>query len=345
MGWDQGSAQAGSWPSPFAPPDPCPRLRSQQRSKSEMLSRKSFATGVPAVSMDELAAFADSYGAGARRADSSLDARPGNRFERAETRARGGLFGDGPPEDYSPERYFGVRSHSREAPADAERAWTPEDAPLPRLVSLPAACEHPSRGGSLETPARRGAPYYAWSPPATYRARAPHSDDDDAPDDALPPYSEHELSRAPSHRGRDLSGHGTSEKRRKKEPAKKQVGSHALPDQGHVQGLGGRTRGAERVAPRRQKGQGRSGAARFGQRGCQAGSPAPSTGRGVKGAGRCPSEEQEKARATPGSLATSFKHLASGIPAASAPQALGGFRRPARRCCARLCVHPAPAPG
>ncbi|EPY73845.1 hypothetical protein CB1_002523005 [Camelus ferus] len=36
--------------------------RSQQRSKSEMLSRKNFATGVPAVSMDELAAFADSYG-------------------------------------------------------------------------------------------------------------------------------------------------------------------------------------------------------------------------------------------------------------------------------------------
>ncbi|XP_036891040.1 immunoglobulin-like domain-containing receptor 2 isoform X1 [Sturnira hondurensis] len=197
---------------------------SQQRSKSEMLSRKSFATGVPAVSMDELAAFADSYGARSRRADGSLDARPGSRFERAETRARGGLFGDGPPEDYSPERYFGVRSHSREAPADAERAWTPEDAPLPRLVSLPAACEHPSRGGSLETPARRGAPYYAWSPPTTYRARAPPSDDEDAPDDALPPYSEHELSRAPSHRdrGRDLSGHSTSEKRRKKEPAKKQ---------------------------------------------------------------------------------------------------------------------------
>ncbi|KAM5293594.1 immunoglobulin-like domain-containing receptor 2 isoform 4-T4 [Glossophaga mutica] len=195
---------------------------SQQRSKSEMLSRKSFATGVPAVSMDELAAFADSYGARSRRADGSLDTRPGSHFERAEPRARGGLFGDGPPEDYSPERYFGVRSHSREAPADAERAWTPEDTPLPRLVSLPAACEHPSRGGSLETPARRGAPYYAWSPPATYRARAPHSDDEDAPDDALPPYSEHELSRAPSHRGRDLSGHSTSEKRRKKEPAKKQ---------------------------------------------------------------------------------------------------------------------------
>nr|KAF6413362.1 immunoglobulin like domain containing receptor 2 [Molossus molossus] len=199
---------------------------SQQRCKSEMLSRKSFATGVPAVSMDELAAFADSYGSRSRRADNGLDARAGGRFERAESRARGGLFGDGPPEGYppegySPERYFGARSRSREPSADGERAWAPEDAPLPRLVSLPAACEHPSRGGSLETPSRRGAPYYAWSP-ATYRARAPRgSDEGDAPDDALPPYSEHELTRRPSHRGRDLSAQGTSEKRRKKEPAKK----------------------------------------------------------------------------------------------------------------------------
>ncbi|XP_066227492.1 immunoglobulin-like domain-containing receptor 2 isoform X3 [Saccopteryx leptura] len=201
---------------------------SQQRSKSEMLSRKSFATGVPAVSMDELAAFADSYGARSRRADGSLEARAGGRFERAETRARGGLFGDGlpegyPPEGYSPEqRYFGTRSRSREPPSEAERAWTPEDTPLPRLVSRPAACEHPGRGGSLETPSRRGAPCYAWSPPATYRARTQQQgDEEDASDDALPPYSEHELSRVPSHRGRDPSTHGTSEKRRKKEPTKK----------------------------------------------------------------------------------------------------------------------------
>lgn len=193
-----------------------------------MLSRKTFATGVPAVSMDELAAFADSYGSRSRRADNGLDPRAGGRFERAESRARGGLFGDGPPEGYppegySPERYFGARSRSREPSADAERAWAAEDAPLPRLVSLPAACEHPSRGGSLETPSRRGAPYYAWSP-ATYRARVPRgSDEGDAPDDALPPYSEHELTRRPSHRGRDLSVQGTSEKRRKKEPTKKPV--------------------------------------------------------------------------------------------------------------------------
>ncbi|XP_011372519.2 immunoglobulin-like domain-containing receptor 2 [Pteropus vampyrus] len=38
---------------------------------------------------------------------------------------------------------------------------------------------------------------------------------------SFPPYSELELSRGPSYRGRDLSVHGTSEKRRKKEPAKK----------------------------------------------------------------------------------------------------------------------------
>lgn len=194
-----------------------------------MLSRKSFATGVPAVSMDELAAFTDSYARSRRAAEDSLDARAGGRFERSETRARGGLFGDGPPEGYPPEgyspgRYFGARSHSREPPAEAERAWTPEGAPLPRLVSLPAACERPGRGGSLETPARRAAPYYAWSPPAAHRARAPRgSDDGDSAEDTLPPYSELELSRAPSHRGRDLSAHGSSEKRRKKEPAKKPV--------------------------------------------------------------------------------------------------------------------------
>lgn len=208
-----------------------------------MLSRKSFAAGVPAVSMDELAAFANSYGPRSRRADGSLEARAGGRFEHAETRAHGGLFADGPPEGYSsegysPERYFGARSRSREPPADAERAWTPEDTPLPRLVSRPPACEPPGRGGSLETPARRGAPYYAWSPPATYRARAPRGDEEDAPDDTLPPYSERELSRGPSQRGRDLSVQGSSEKRRKKEPAKKPVRPRrqGSPDAGGARG-------------------------------------------------------------------------------------------------------------
>ncbi|KAM9242328.1 immunoglobulin-like domain-containing receptor 2 isoform 2-T2 [Dugong dugon] len=220
---------------------------SQQRSKSEMLSRKNFATGVPAVSMDELAAFADSYGQRPRRPDgNSHEARGGSRFDRAEARALGGFYQDG-----SLEEYFGKRSRSREPLTDAERGWAhspprrrpADDAHLPRLVSrtpsvapkydhsyLSSVLERPSRGGSLETPSKlstqlsqRSASYYAWSPPSTYKAAgAPQADeDDDAPDDALPPYSERELSRGPSYRNRDLPYHSNSEKRRKKEPAKK----------------------------------------------------------------------------------------------------------------------------
>ncbi|XP_046933029.1 immunoglobulin-like domain-containing receptor 2 isoform X2 [Lynx rufus] len=227
---------------------------SQQRSKSEMLSRKNFAAGVPAVSMDELAAFADSYGARSRRADGdSHEARGGGRFERSETHALGGFY-----QDDSPEEYYGPRSRSREPLGDAGRAWAPgtprrrpDDAPLPRLVSRTpgtapkyehapragglerqARPEGASRGGSLETPSRvsaqlgrRSASYYAWSPPGTYKAASPQGDDDDSADDddddALPPYSERELSRGPSYRGRDLPYHGNSEKKRKKEPAKK----------------------------------------------------------------------------------------------------------------------------
>ncbi|XP_051714375.1 immunoglobulin-like domain-containing receptor 2 isoform X5 [Oryctolagus cuniculus] len=235
---------------------------SQQRSKSEMLSRKNFATGVPAVSMDELAAFADSYGQRSRRADgNSHEARGGSRFERAESRAHGAFYQDGSLEEYYGPR---SRSRSREPLTDAERGWSyspprrrpAEDAHLPRLVSrtpgaapkydhsyLSSVLERPprpevgaSRGGSLETPSKlsaqlgpRSASYYAWSPPATYKAGAPRDDDDDddeddeedAPDDALPPYSELELSRGPSYRSRDLPFHSNSEKRRKKEPAKK----------------------------------------------------------------------------------------------------------------------------
>ncbi|XP_032245158.1 immunoglobulin-like domain-containing receptor 2 isoform X3 [Phoca vitulina] len=224
---------------------------SQQRSKSEMLSRKNFAAGVPAVSMDELAAFADSYGARSRRADGdSHEARGGGRFERSEARALGGFYAD-----RSPEEYYGPRSRSREPLGDAGRAWAPspprrrpDDAPLPRLVSrTPGTApkyehgpragglerqtrpEGASRGGSLETPSRlsaqlgrRSASYYAWSPPSTYKAAAPEDDEDDsADDDALPPYSERELTRGPSYRGRDLPYHSSSEKKRKKEPAKK----------------------------------------------------------------------------------------------------------------------------
>ncbi|XP_032319707.1 immunoglobulin-like domain-containing receptor 2 isoform X3 [Camelus ferus] len=232
---------------------------SQQRSKSEMLSRKNFATGVPAVSMDELAAFADSYGPRSRRTDgNSHEARGGSRFERSEARAHGGFYQDG-----SLEEYYGQRSRSREPLTDADRGWSysparrrpPDDAHLPRLVSRTpgtapkydhsyrggglerqARPEGASRGGSLETPSKRSAQlgprsasYYAWSPSATYEAAAPPGDEEDAPDDALPPYSELELSRGPSFRDRDrdrgrdrdLPYHSNSEKRRKKEPAKK----------------------------------------------------------------------------------------------------------------------------
>ncbi|KAL6093052.1 hypothetical protein STEG23_035802, partial [Scotinomys teguina] len=225
---------------------------SQPRSKSEMLSRKNFATGVPAVSMDELAAFADSYGQRSRRANgNSHEARAGSRFERSESRAHGTFYQDG-----SLDEYYG-RGRNREPPGDGDRGWAysparrrpPEDAPLPRLVSRTPGtapkydhsylssvlerqgrAESTSRGGSLETPSKlgaqlgpRSASYYAWSPPATYKAGASEGEDEDdaADEDALPPYSELELSRAPSYRGRDLPFHSNSEKRRKKEPAKK----------------------------------------------------------------------------------------------------------------------------
>ncbi|XP_066887993.1 immunoglobulin-like domain-containing receptor 2 isoform X3 [Kogia breviceps] len=223
---------------------------SQQRSKSEMLSRKNFATGIPAVSMDELAAFADSYGPRSRRAEgNNHEARGGSRFERSEARAHGGFY-----QDDSLEEYYGQRSRSREPLTDADRGWSyspprrrpPDDAHLPRLVSrTPGAApkydhsfrgagverqalpEGASRGGSLETPSKlsaklgpRSASYYAWSPPSTYKEGTPQGEEEDAPDDALPPYSERELSRGPSYRGRDLPYHSNSEKR-KKEPAKK----------------------------------------------------------------------------------------------------------------------------
>lgn len=263
------------------PPHPT-SARSQQRSKSEMLSRKNFAAGVPAVSMDELAAFADSYAARSRRADGdSHEARGGGRFERSEARALGGFYPDG-----SPDEYYGPRGRSREPLGDAGRAWAPspprrrpDDAPLPRLVSRTpgtapkyehgpragglerqARPEGASRGGSLETPSRlsaqlgrRSASYYAWSPPSTYKAAAPQDDDeddDDSADDPLPPYSERELSRGPSYRGRDLPYHSNSEKKRKKEPAKKTVRPRRrLPRRGVRAGAAGTAGGGEGVCP------------------------------------------------------------------------------------------------
>ncbi|XP_017723112.1 PREDICTED: immunoglobulin-like domain-containing receptor 2 isoform X6 [Rhinopithecus bieti] len=232
---------------------------SQPRSKSEMLSRKNFATGVPAVSMDELAAFADSYGQRPRRAEgNNHEARGGSRFERSESRAHGSFY-----QDDSLEEYYGQRSRSREPLTDTDRGWAfsparrrpTEDAHLPRLVSRTPGTvpkydhsylggarerqprpEGASRGGSLETPSKRSAQlgprsasYYAWSPPGTYKAGSSQDDQEDASDDALPPYSELELTRGPSYRGRDLPYHSNSEKRRKKEPAKKTVRLHLPP--------------------------------------------------------------------------------------------------------------------
>uniref|UniRef100_A0A7N4PL74 Immunoglobulin like domain containing receptor 2 n=1 Tax=Sarcophilus harrisii TaxID=9305 RepID=A0A7N4PL74_SARHA len=229
---------------------------SQQRSKSEMLSRKNFAMGMPAVSMDELAAFADSYGQRSHRGEgNSQEPRGGSRFERSESRAHGGLYHDG-----SLEEYYSKRSRSREPLTDSDRGWSyspprrraNEDKHLPRLVSrtpgvgqkydhtyLSSVLERKSRGegssggGSLETPSKlssqplqRSGSYYAWSPPTSYKAGAgqqPPSqpDEEDDLEDTLPPYSELELTRGPSYRGRDSLYHSNSEKKRKKELPKK----------------------------------------------------------------------------------------------------------------------------
>uniref|UniRef100_A0A6I8NYV3 Immunoglobulin like domain containing receptor 2 n=1 Tax=Ornithorhynchus anatinus TaxID=9258 RepID=A0A6I8NYV3_ORNAN len=241
--------------------------QSQQRSKSEMLSRKNFALGVPAVSMDELAAFADSYSQRSRRGGGGgQDPRGGGRFERSESR---GPSGPGPCQDGSLEGYYSQRSRSREPLTDPARGWAyspprkraDEDQRLPRLVSrtpgagqmyeppyLGGVLERKARpeGGSLETasrlssrPGRRGTGYYGWSPPGTYKAggRKPspprrgeeeeeeeeeEREAEEEEEDALPPYSERELSRGPSYRARDPpSFRSNSEKRRKKEVPRK----------------------------------------------------------------------------------------------------------------------------
>uniref|UniRef100_A0A8I3N759 Immunoglobulin like domain containing receptor 2 n=1 Tax=Canis lupus familiaris TaxID=9615 RepID=A0A8I3N759_CANLF len=355
---------------------------SQQRSKSEMLSRKNFAAGVPAVSMDELAAFADSYGARSRRADGdSHEARGGGRFERPEARALGGFFQDG-----SPEGYYG-RSRSREPLGDAGRAWAPspprrrpDDAPLPRLVSRTpgtapkyehapragglerqARPEGASRGGSLETPSRlsaqlgrRSASYYAWSPPATYKAAAPQDDDDDddddSADDALPPYSERELSRGPSYRGRDLPYHSNSEKKRKKEPSKKPVRpGPPLPVGGGGGGGGGGGRGGGGRGPR-GRGTERAGAVgTVGSRdaGLACGGLAllrPARDQLMSGSlgPRTLAQSRNKRRVDVESqmLKTGCKRAASGIRG----NPLGGLRRRVCVFCARLCAHSSQVP-
>uniref|UniRef100_A0A5F8HKS8 Immunoglobulin like domain containing receptor 2 n=1 Tax=Monodelphis domestica TaxID=13616 RepID=A0A5F8HKS8_MONDO len=229
---------------------------SQQRCKSEMLSRKNFAMGMPAVSMDELAAFADSYSQRSHRGEgNSQEPRGGSRFERSESRAHGGLYHDG-----SLEEYYSKRSRSREPLTDSDRGWSyspprrraNEDKHLPRLVSrtpgvgqkydhpyLSSVLERKSRGegssggGSLETPSKRSSQpiqrsgsYYAWSPPSTYKAGSgqqpsPQAGEEDEMEDALPPYSELELTRGPSYRGRESLYHSNSEKKRKKDSLKK----------------------------------------------------------------------------------------------------------------------------
>ncbi|XP_061483998.1 immunoglobulin-like domain-containing receptor 2 isoform X4 [Rhineura floridana] len=223
---------------------------SQQRSKSEMLSRKSFSMGVPAVSMDELAAFAESYSQHACRTEGTQEPR---RFERSGSRgARGG--GAQHLENPSDEYYSKHRGGNREPLTDSDRGWTyspprrrtHEEKRLPRLVCrtpggsqkydhsyLTSALERKSRsydegGEHSGTPSKlssqssqRGGTYYAWSPPPAYKAeQQPPPPQQEQGDDTLPPYSEMELSRGPSYRSREQSNLSTSDKKRKKEPKK-----------------------------------------------------------------------------------------------------------------------------
>ncbi|XP_037992019.1 immunoglobulin-like domain-containing receptor 2 isoform X5 [Motacilla alba alba] len=230
---------------------------SQQRSKSEMLSRKSFSVGVPAVSMDELAAFAESYSQRPRRADSQEM----RRFERSES--HGGRGGGLPHQDSSMEEYHTKRCRgNRELLTDSDRGWSyspprrraHEEKHLPRLVSrtpggsqkydhsyLSSVLERKSRsydesGDHCATPSklssqasqRGGSTYYAWSPPSTYKAeksqpppqQSSSPEQDEEEEDSLPPYSERELSRGPSYRAREQAYLNASDKKRKKDPKK-----------------------------------------------------------------------------------------------------------------------------
>ncbi|XP_019384241.1 PREDICTED: immunoglobulin-like domain-containing receptor 2 isoform X2 [Crocodylus porosus] len=221
---------------------------SQQKSKSEMLSRKSFSVGVPAVSMDELAAFAESYSQRTRR----TDGQESRRFERSES--RGGRGGAVQHQDTTSEEYYSKRRGNREPLTDSDRGWSyspprrraHEEKHLPRLVSrtpggsqkydhsyLSSVLERKSRsydesGEHSETPSKlssqpsqRGGTYYAWSPPSTYKAgQQQQPPQQEEGEDTLPPYSERELSRGPSYRSRDQAYLNASDKKRKKEPKK-----------------------------------------------------------------------------------------------------------------------------
>ncbi|XP_053242393.1 immunoglobulin-like domain-containing receptor 2 isoform X2 [Podarcis raffonei] len=228
---------------------------SQQRCKSEMLSRKSFSMGVPAVSMDELAAFAESYSQHVCRTEGPQEPR---RFERTGSRGvRGGAVQH--PENSSDEYYGKHRAGNREPLTDSDRGWTyspprrraHEEKHLPRLVCrtpggsqkydhsyLTSALERKSRsydegGDHGGTPSKfssqssqRGGTYYAWSPPSTYKPGQQQQQQQQQPpqqeegEDTLPPYSERELSRGPSYRSREQPSLNNSDKKRKKEPKK-----------------------------------------------------------------------------------------------------------------------------
>lgn len=216
-----------------------------------MLSRKNFSVGVPAVSMDELAAFAESYSQRTRRTDGGQESR---RFERSES--RGGRGGVVQHQDSSSEEYYSKRRGNREPLTDSDRGWSyspprrraHDEKHLPRLVSrtpggsqkydhsyLSSVLERKSRsheesGERSETPSKlssqpsqRGGKYYAWSPPSTYKAgqqqQQPPPQQEEG-EDTLPPYSERELSRGPSYRTREQAYLSASDKKRKKEPKK-----------------------------------------------------------------------------------------------------------------------------
>lgn len=199
-----------------------------------MLSRKNFAAGIPAVSMDELAALADPFGPRARRADGNgHEARGAARFERPEARAPAGFYPGSPEGRPGPRGRREPPGADRWGPSPARRR--PEDALLPRLVSrTPGAAgaleaslragppEGASRGGSLETPGRRGArgaAFLGWAPPAALDA----GPGDAAAADALPPYSEREPGRRPSLRSREPPVPGAADPRRRKDAARKAV--------------------------------------------------------------------------------------------------------------------------
>ncbi|XP_069492072.1 immunoglobulin-like domain-containing receptor 2 isoform X2 [Ambystoma mexicanum] len=213
---------------------------SHQRPTSELLERKAFAMGVQAVSTDELAAFADSYRQKGRRSDS----RGPSRIEKTDLRGRSQY------QDSSLEGYYSKRNRCREVFSDSERGWSfspsrirvPEDKHLPKRVGrmgqsyddgyLSSVLERKSKGledscGSA-TPSklslRQSGTRYSRSP--TCKAAGDEKEQQGEEEDILPPYSEREHNRASGYRSREHGYHGSSEKRKKKEPSIKTVIYH-----------------------------------------------------------------------------------------------------------------------